>query len=216
VRTIVIATTNSHKVAEIRAVLGSDNRYLTLRDLDGVPPVEETGRTFADNARLKSNVVAAWLLDRSSNSTQTIPLPWAVLGDDSGLEVDALGGAPGVSSARYASPLLGLKGNAPDAANNARLLRDLSSIPEAGRQARFRCVLALTRVTERLPTEIFEGRCEGRIAFLPSGESGFGYDPLFIPEGMSQTFAALGEDTKNRISHRARALETLQGWMPNV
>jgi XTP/dITP diphosphohydrolase len=143
-----------------------------------------------------------------------------VLADDSGLEVDALGGVPGVHSARFAALDDGRKGNSPDAENNAKLLRLLSGVPEGSRAARFRCVLALTPVTHGASpddlaeaTRCFDGTCEGRIARAPSGQGGFGYDPLFIPEGHAVSFAELGEAMKNRLSHRARALAKLKAHL---
>ncbi len=148
-----------------------------------------------------------------------------VLGDDSGLEVDALNGAPGVHSARFAALDTGSPGNSPTADNNAKLLRLLRDVPLDQRTARFRCVLALTPVLRlesgsaspvcyadevELQTELFEGACEGRIGFAPRGQGGFGYDPLFTPEGYEATFAELGEEVKNGISHRAKALVKLK------
>jgi len=147
--------------------------------------------------------------------------PHYVLADDSGLEVDALGGAPGVHSARYAALDTGRPGNSPDEDNNAKLLRLLRDVPWEKRTARFRCVLALTPVHKppalssspvcyadelELATELFEGSCEGWIGFAPKGHAGFGYDPLFTPTGHELTFAELGEEVKNRLSHRAEAL----------
>jgi XTP/dITP diphosphohydrolase len=131
-----------------------------------------------------------------------------VLADDSGLEVDALHGAPGVHSARFAALDSGAPGNSSDAENNAKLLRLLKDIPREQRSARFRCVLALADISPASAAQapqFFEGACEGRIEFAPSGGGGFGYDPLFVPEGFTQSFAELGEDVKNRLSHRARA-----------
>jgi XTP/dITP diphosphohydrolase len=206
-RPLVIATRNAHKVEEIRAVLGGGFRYVTLRDLPGAPEVPEDGLTFAENARLKAAGLAAWLHGR----TDPGPEAW-LLADDSGLEVDALGGAPGVKSARFAADELGVPGNAPDTANNAKLLRLLAGAPAARRTARFRCALALTGDGVDL---VFEGACEGRIGFAPRGAHGFGYDPLFLPDdaGGEKTFAELGEAEKNRISHRARALARLKEWL---
>jgi XTP/dITP diphosphohydrolase len=154
-----------------------------------------------------------------------------VLADDSGLEVDALGGAPGVHSARYAALDTGQLGNSFDADNNAKLLRLLQEVPQEKRTARFRCVLALTPVRVRhqppaspvcyadeleLATELFEGACEGRIGFKPKGHSGFGYDPLFIPTGLEQTLAELGEEAKNMMSHRAGALAKLKARLATL
>ncbi|HMO64980.1 MAG TPA: non-canonical purine NTP pyrophosphatase, partial [Verrucomicrobiota bacterium] len=150
-----------------------------------------------------------------------------VLADDSGLEVDALQGAPGVKSARFAAEELGLAGNAPDAANNAKLLRRLEGIPPERRTARFRCALAvgwsrrsasMGILAGAISVETFEGVCEGRIGFSPRGMHGFGYDPLFLPEDVrvTKTFAELGEAEKNRISHRARALAGLKEWLASA
>lgn len=140
--------------------------------------------------------------------------------------MDALNGAPGVYSARFAA--LDQTANSSDADNNAKLLRLLKEAPLEKRAARFRCVLALTPVTPasattaspvcaadelELLTELFEGTCEGRIGFAPGGQGGFGYDPLFLPDGHPQTFAELGEEIKNQISHRARALAKLRAWL---
>ena len=136
-----------------------------------------------------------------------------VLADDSGLEVDAIGGQPGVHSARFAALDSGLPGNAPDADNNAKLLRLLKDVPMEKRTARFRCVLALVAITPQSALHtphLFDGACEGRILFGASGRGGFGYDPLFVPEGFDQSFAELGADVKNRLSHRALALEKLK------
>lgn len=207
---LVIATRNAHKASEIRAVLGDRFRYATLQDLAGAPDPEESGATFAENARLKAHALARHLV-ATPHPALTPPL-W-VLADDSGLEVDALHGAPGVRSARWASASFGLAGNAPDAANNARLLQQLALVPDAPRTARFRCALALTQLTPELPTYDFDGACEGTIGYVARGAHGFGYDPLFTPVGYSRTFAELGEATKNAISHRARALAELRRWL---
>ena len=148
--------------------------------------------------------------------------PNFVLADDSGLEVDALGGAPGVHSARFAATDSAKSGNTPDADNNAKLLRLLQNVPPEKRTARFRCVIALVAVAggasvpaSRLvgslaPPILFDGACEGRIILAPRGTNGFGYDPLFVPVGFEQTFAELGENVKNQLSHRAKALAKLK------
>ncbi|MGH7967561.1 MAG: non-canonical purine NTP pyrophosphatase, partial [Limisphaerales bacterium] len=148
-----------------------------------------------------------------------------VLADDSGLEVDALSGAPGVHSARFAALDTGASANSPTTENNAKLLRLLERVPLEKRTARFRCALALTPVLEPVPnsasptcytnelelqTELFEASCEGRIELAPRGRGGFGYDPLFMPAGYSQTFGELPERIKNQLSHRAQALEKLR------
>jgi len=222
--TLLIATRNAHKVAEIRAILGERFRCLTLNDLPGAPAVIEDADTFAGNAMKKAVELARWVAD-VGRSMLNVECSMFVLADDSGLEVDALNGAPGVHSARFATLDSGLPGNAPDADNNARLLRLLKDVPAAKRTARFRCVLALTPVLGNKmesaspvcfvdefvrQTQLFEGACEGRIQFAPSGQGGFGYDPLFVPSGFEVSFAELGETAKNQISHRARALAKLQ------
>jgi len=226
--TLIIATRNAHKVEEIRGILGAQFCFLTLRDFPNAPTVVEDANTFAGNATKKAVELARWLGVQSPKSK--VHSPVFVLADDSGLEVDALNGAPGVHSARFAALDSGAVGNSSDAENNARLLRLLKDVPPEKRTARFRCVIALTPVLveeqgnaspvcsadeRELRTELFDGVCEGRISFTPSGAKGFGYDPLFVPTGFEQSFAELGEDVKNQISHRARALEKLRGaWKP--
>ena len=224
--TLIIATRNVHKTEEIRSILGSGFRYLTLEQLPAAPPVEENAKTFAGNATKKAVELARWLGSESSALGDS-PSDGRrfVLADDSGLEVDVLNGAPGVHSARFAWLETGKAGNSPDLDNIVRLLRLLNEVPWEKRHARFRCVLALTPVLTKQPgnssptcfadefelqTELFEGTCEGKIGFTPKGAGGFGYDPLFVPEGYDQTFAQLGEEVKNRMSHRARAVERLR------
>jgi XTP/dITP diphosphohydrolase len=199
---IVIATRNAHKVAEIQGILGGRVCLLSQGDFPGAPTAIEDAATFAGNAAKKAEGLAAWL--EGNSRPAHISGPFYVLADDSGLEVDALGGAPGVHSARFAAVDTASTGNSTDAANNAKLLRLLEGVPTERRAARFRCVLALA--TRDKATLLFEGRCEGRIAMVASGVGGFGYDPLFVPEGFAQSFAELGERIKNDISHRARAL----------
>lgn len=208
-KTLVIATRNAHKAREIQTYLGERFRYLTLRELSGAPPIDETATTFAENARLKSEGVACWLLlKRGTDRTQA----WWVLADDSGLEVDALHGDPGVRSARFAASEVQVSNNAPDGANNEKLLRLLADVPEDERTGRFRCALSLTEIGSGLPSQVFEGVCEGRIIAAPRGTNGFGYDPLFVPDGFSTTFAELSSAEKSVISHRAKALEGLRAW----
>jgi XTP/dITP diphosphohydrolase len=147
------------------------------------------------------------------------------------LEVDALNGAPGVLSARFAALDSSASGNSSDAANNAKLLRLLNKVPSDRRTGRFRCLIALTPVLTpsdrnaspvchvdeaELQTHLFEGICEGTIAEAPSGSGGFGYDPLFVPQGFKQSFASLGEAVKNRISHRGRALIKVQQFLKGL
>lgn len=208
-KTLVIATRNAHKAREIQSFLGNCFRYLTLRELSGAPPISEEGSTFADNAKLKSDGVACWLLlKRGTDRTQA----WWVIADDSGLEVDALNGDPGVYSARFAANDVQSSANTPDAANNEKLLRLLADTPEEQRTARFRCALSLTEIGSGLPGQLFEGVCEGHILSTPRGNQGFGYDPLFVPTGHATTFAEMSEAEKNLISHRAKALEGLRHW----
>jgi XTP/dITP diphosphohydrolase len=220
--TLLLATRNAHKVGEIRAILSDQFRFLTLKDFPAAPNVVEDAATFAGNATKKAIELARWLagLPRSDS-----PATNFVLADDSGLEVDALAGAPGVLSARFAALDAGTPGNSTDADNNAKLLRLLADVPLEKRTARFRCVLALTPILPghpqnassvcaanefELQTELFDGACEGRILLAPSGTAGFGYDPLFVPNGYKQTFAELGESVKNELSHRAHALAKLR------
>jgi len=227
---LVVATRNGHKVREIRAILGEGFQYLALNDFPDAAKTVEDADTFAGNATKKAIELARWLATRATSDLRTSTL--LVLADDSGLEVDALEGAPGVHSARFATGGGGAggltasaAGNSTDAENNAKLLRLLNDVPWEKRTARFRCVLALTPVLIKeqtmtspvcygeeceLGTELFEGVCNGRIGFAPRGQGGFGYDPLFIPEGHEQSFAEFGEDVKNSISHRARALARLR------
>jgi XTP/dITP diphosphohydrolase len=226
--TLLIATRNRHKSEEISAILGPQFGYLTLQDLPPTPVVHEDASTFAGNATKKATELAKWLAASPKAlhvSRITHHASFLVLADDSGLEVDALNGAPGVHSARFAALDSGQPGNSSDAENCAKLLRLLKDVPLEKRSARFRCVLALTPVvwTEpqgaspvcyadeaELQTELFEGSCEGCVTFAPRGRNGFGYDPLFIPLGYEQTFAELSDSAKNQLSHRARALAMLK------
>lgn len=186
---VVVATRNAHKVEEIRAILkGFEIRDLSV--IENPPLVEETGTTFLENATLKALSISRLTDD-------------LVLSDDSGLEVDALDGDPGVYSSRYA----GEEGN--DALNNAKLLRELEET--SNRQARFRCVMVLARQGE--PLADFSGAVEGTILPDRQGEGGFGYDPLFVPDGFQESFAELGEEVKNSLSHRARALSQVAQWL---
>ncbi|HEV7924533.1 MAG TPA: non-canonical purine NTP pyrophosphatase [Verrucomicrobiae bacterium] len=209
---IVIATRNAHKVGEIRGILGTKFRILSQHDFPGAPPVAEDAATFSGNAAKKAEGLAAWL--ELQPTTAKLNEHFYVLADDSGLEVDALGGAPGVHSARFAANDEAGTTNSPDADNNAKLLRLLEGVPSDRRMARFRCVLALA--ARGKTTLLFGGHCEGRIAFAAAGAGGFGYDPLFVPEGFVESFAELGEEVKNKISHRARALAQLRQFLDGI
>ena len=182
---LLIATRNAHKTLEIRAILGPAWEVSDLNAHPDVPSPEETGETFAENAAIKA-LAASRIFDG-----------W-VLADDSGLEVDALAGAPGVRSARYAGPV------ATDADNRAKLLRALEGVRGKARSARFRCAMVLARAGAVMGT--FEGAVEGVIVNGERGEGGFGYDALFVPKGRCETFAQIPSTTKNSLSHRARAL----------
>jgi len=204
---LIVATRNRHKLEEIRSILGKGVECLGLDQWKEAPPLPETGKTFEENATQKAMALAQWLAEHEPFILEE--RTW-VLADDSGLEVDALGGRPGVCSARYADPTKGQ--NTPDAENNAKLLRDLEGVPFERRTARFRCVLAVAEVPPK-KVRLFEGVCEGRIVDRPRGSGGFGYDPLFQPAGYDQTFGELPPAVKNQISHRSRALKKLQQWM---
>ncbi len=228
--TLLIATRNRHKVQEIQAILGSEFRYLTLNDFLQAPAIKEDADTFAGNATKKAVGLAEWLAATPAGATPLISGGEVfVLADDSGLEVDALQGAPGVYSARFAALDTAGEGNSPDADNNAKLLRLLKDVPLTRRTARFRCVIALTPMISagaenaspvchareaELSTQIFDGTCEGHLDVSLRGQGGFGYDPLFIPKGFTQSFAELGEDIKNRLSHRSHALMNLLAARP--
>jgi XTP/dITP diphosphohydrolase len=209
---LVLATRNAHKVGEIRQILGAQVRLFSQHDFPGAPAAVEDAATFAGNAAKKAEGLSSWLA--ASLPAVLTAGTFYVLADDSGLEVEALGGAPGVHSARFAAEDAAGAANSPDAANNAKLLRLLEGVPPKRRAARFRCILALAAPNKA--TCLFEGRCEGRIAGAPSGAGGFGYDPLFVPEGFAQSFAELGEEVKNKISHRARALVHMRRFLDGV
>lgn len=212
--TLILATRNPHKVAELQALLAGVAACRSLSEWLQAPTVVEDADTFAGNATKKAVALAVWLAGIESGTDVLLARRTWVLADDSGLEVDALNGAPGVQSARFAA-LDGDPGNSPDTANNAKLLRLLADVPEGRRTARFRCVLALAPVSPEAGSRVtlFAGACEGRLGFAPSGEGGFGYDPLFKPLGYDETFAELGEEVKNAISHRAQALARLRAWL---
>jgi XTP/dITP diphosphohydrolase len=223
--TLFIATRNAHKVGEIRAILGEQFQFLTLADFPGAPKVIEDADTFAGNATKKAVTLAQWLAGNENQKKKAESGNLFVLADDSGLKVDALNDAPGVHSARFAAMDSGKPGNSPDADNNAKLLRLLERIPLEKRTARFRCIVALTTVpqakiesaspvcyADEFATQLFDGVCRGKIISTPRGKNGFGYDPLFVPDAYEQTFAELGDDVKNKISHRAQALQKLKAF----
>lgn len=180
---LILATRNAHKTAEVRGMLGRSFEVVDANAFPEFPEIAETGTTFLENARLKalgiSGRIGGW-----------------VLSDDSGLEVDALDGAPGVWSSSYG----GVEGD--HARNNARLLRELTGVTH--RRGRFRCTMVLAR--DGFEVMHCSGTVEGEILRQPQGGNGFGYDPLFVPDGHRASFAELGLDQKNQLSHRARAL----------
>jgi XTP/dITP diphosphohydrolase len=217
--TLLIATRNEHKVQEISQILGGDYRCLTMRDFPGAPVVVEDAETFAGNASKKVLSLGEWLVKNPGPKLKTVAAegPLYIVADDSGLEVDALAGAPGVRSARFAAGDAPGTANSSDSANNAKLLQLLETTPAQQRAARFRCVLAVLRLilSSASPGQVFlfDGVCEGSISRTASGGGGFGYDPLFVPAGCAQSFAELGDKIKNELSHRARALAQLKQFL---
>ena len=185
--TLLLGTRNLGKVKEITNILEDSGwSFSSLREFPNVGSAEENGDTYTDNAIAKARFYA-------------MATGLCALADDSGLEVNALGGAPGVFSARYASE------NASDADRRELLLSEFARVGDNERRARFVSAVAIAKA-DGVVLNVSEGVCEGTITFAPRGEGGFGYDPLFIPDGYDQTFAELAETVKNRISHRARAL----------
>ena len=192
-RELVVATRNAGKIRELELLLkGVVERVLPIGSFPDIPDVDEDGATFAENAVKKARLAA-----------QATGLP--ALADDSGLMVDALGGRPGVFSARFAG-----KG-ADDSANNRKLLTELAGIPSSGRSAAFHCVLAFCLPDGNCRT--FEGRLPGILLKEQHGEGGFGYDPLFLVPEYGQTLAQLPLELKNRISHRGKALAELKRYL---
>ena len=191
--TLVLATSSAGKIAELRAVLGANYTLTTLADYPSFTPGPEDANTFHENAIIKATDLA-----RASGH-------WA-LADDSGLSVDALGGRPGVHSARY---------GANDQDRIARLLRELAAVPPQERKAHFTCALCLAMPGGAVRT-VLEERCDGQIALSPRGANGHGYDPIFIPEPETRTFAELTLEEKGRYSHRGRALRRLVEYLANV
>jgi XTP/dITP diphosphohydrolase len=188
---VLLASNNRHKLIEFRRILGGSIVVVGAEEARIALQVDETGATMAENARIKALAFAA-------------ETDMAAIADDSGLEVDALSGAPGVHSSRF-------EGLGSDAARNRRLLELLDGVPAAERTARFRCAVVVVRGAE----VIFETQatCEGAIAKRAGGQAGFGYDPIFVPNGLRQTFAEMGAEAKDRSSHRARALRSLRSFV---
>ena len=191
---LIVATRNASKTREIQAILGSDFAVEDISARGLLAEITETGSSFEENAILKAIAV----------SNQVAEL---VMADDSGLEVDALDGGPGILSARYAGE------KATSDANIRKLLSELAQrdLPRLGRSARFRCVIALAETGHLLRT--FEGTVEGSVIGGPRGTAGFGYDPIFIPDGFGLTFAEIPAEEKNRISHRAKAIEQAKQFL---
>lgn len=193
-RVLHLASGNRHKAEEFQRLADGSGLAVRIVPASPMPGVVEDAGTFAGNARKKALALQALLP----------PGSW-VLADDSGVCVDALGGAPGVESAYFAGP-------EHDAAANLRKLAEvMRAVPDGRRAARFVCVLLLRGPGDA--EQVFEGRCEGVLACEPAGGRGFGYDPLFIPDGFDRTYAQISEDEKNRISHRGRAWAQLAAWL---
>jgi XTP/dITP diphosphohydrolase len=193
---LLLATTNTHKTAEVAAMLGPEWQVEDLRAHPEIVPAEETGTTFEANAILKAQ-----------GASQALPGLW-VLADDSGLEVDMLDGAPGVWSARYAGP------DATDADNRVKLktaLRAVAKNPGQHFKGRFHCCMALVRDAEVLT--LAHGTVEGHLLLREQGAGGFGYDSLFVPEGHHDSFGVLSPEVKNGLSHRAAALLKIRAWL---
>jgi XTP/dITP diphosphohydrolase len=197
VRQVVLASANAGKQREFAALLAGHGIELSLQSAYDIASIAETGSTFEANALLKAR-----------HAAQASGLP--ALADDSGLEVDALAGRPGVYSARYAGE------SASEQDNNAKLLGELLGVPAAARTARYRCVLALVRGPADAAPLIASGCWAGAIATAPAGAGGFGYDPLFIPQGMACSAAQLPAELKNRLSHRGQALAQLLAQLDQV
>ncbi|MGJ8650840.1 MAG: RdgB/HAM1 family non-canonical purine NTP pyrophosphatase [Opitutaceae bacterium] len=195
---LIIATGNAHKVEEFEQLLSGINfEVCSAKVCGGMPEVDENGDSFVANAQIKAEALRAIAPEGA----------W-VMADDSGLEVDALDGAPGVYSARYAGS------DATDEANVVKLLDALRDVPEERRTARFRCVLCV--IDEFGLISHYDGSCEGTIAKRSKGDSGFGYDPIFIPAGHNQTFGQLGDSVKAQLSHRAKAAQWLKATLAEL
>lgn len=207
-RLFIIATGNPGKVRDFSAILGTEsNDFKTLGEIGFDRDIVENGKSFAENARIKSAETAEWLWEKGVEAS--------VLADDSGLEVFALGGEPGIYSARYAG------GHGDDDANNRKLLSKLQG--KTDRAARYFCALSYQTVSRNASGNleistpmVFEGECRGRIGFSPIGDKGFGYDPLFIPDGESRTFAEMELSEKKLISHRGAAIRALHQALQGI
>lgn len=200
---IIGATQNKHKIREINAITSRFGMNVISRKDAGIPDfeIEENGDTFEENSYLK----AKGILDYAIKNNMGKP----VIADDSGIEVDYLNGEPGVYSARYAN----VEGKEADAANNSKLLKELEGVSKDKRTARF--VSVITMVFPNGQKIVARGECEGIVATELMGDNGFGYDPLFIPSGYNNSYAQIDPEEKNRISHRAKALEKLSAILDN-
>ena len=187
---LVFASNNAHKLTEVRAIMPAGVEVLSLHDIGFEHEIDETGTTLSENSRIKAETVVAWL--KENNLWSSVD---GVFADDTGLEIDALGGKPGVYSARWA-------GDA--ASNRKKALRELAD--KSNRDCHFKTVITLITNNQDLQVE---GIVRGKIAEEEYGEGGFGYDPVFIPEGYDKTFGELPAEVKNSISHRSRALAEL-------
>ncbi|MBQ8387099.1 MAG: RdgB/HAM1 family non-canonical purine NTP pyrophosphatase [Paludibacteraceae bacterium] len=190
---LVFASNNKHKLSEVRQILPEQVEVVSLKDVGFVQEIEETGATLEENSLLKANAVWEWL-----DKNRLLGAVDGVFADDTGLEIAALGGAPGVRTARWAGD------EACDVNNRQKALRELMG--KEDRSARFRTVVSLIVQGK---TQQVEGVVNGRIALQEEGNGGFGYDPVFVPEGYEKTFASLPTEVKNAISHRGRAMEKL-------
>lgn len=210
---LVFASNNAHKLEEIRAIMPAGIEVLSLHDIGFEQEIEETGLTLAENSKIKASTVAAFINDGMSASLNDGMMIDGVFADDTGLEIDALGGEPGVYTARWYRLNDGMSAAAPlndermiFAANRAKALRELSG--KTNRGAQFKTVITLIRIAKNETVQV-EGVVRGRIATEEYGQGGFGYDSIFIPEGYDKTFGELPAELKNCISHRARAMEAL-------
>ena len=191
---LVFASNNKHKLEEVRQILSDKVVVVSLKDIGFLQEIDEIGETLEANSALKAEEVWKWLINNCLSSEVD-----GVFADDTGLEIKALGGLPGVRTARWAGD------EACDADNRQKALHELSGVEE--RSARFRTVITLIKGGEM---QQVEGIVDGKIALSEEGEHGFGYDPVFIPDGYDNTFASLSAEVKNSISHRGRAMEALK------